>query len=191
MLLIIDNYDSFTYNLYDYLAQIGIASTVIRNDEKTIDEIKGMDFNGILISPGPKKPADAGISPAIIEHFKNSHPILGICLGFQTIGQHFGAELYEMDYPLHGKTSVIKHNSDELFKAIPHRINVMHYHSLALKNIISPIVVLAETENGLPMAIKHKTLPIYGLQFHPESILTESGLDILRNWTSICSILPS
>ncbi len=188
MLLLIDNYDSFTYNLYDLLAQLQVETMVIRNDELSIDEIAKLNFNSILISPGPKNPTSAGITIPLIERYHSTLPIMGICLGFQAIGEFFGAELYQMDKPLHGKTSICYPDDDELFEEIPSSFSIMHYHSLALRNINLPLRVIAKDERGVPMALKHETLPVYGLQFHPESILTEHGSQLLNNWLGVCQL---
>jgi anthranilate synthase/aminodeoxychorismate synthase-like glutamine amidotransferase len=187
MLLLLDNYDSFTYNLYDYLLQLHENVIVYRNDEVTIEEITALKPKGIVISPGPKTPEDAGITLKVIKHFHYNIPILGICLGHQALGVFFGAELLQADYPMHGKTSLIQHNNDTLFQNIPNPFQAMRYHSLYLDKLAhTPLQIIAATVNdNIPMAIKHKSLPLYGLQFHPESILTPDGLTMLNNWLQI------
>ncbi|MEZ4916890.1 MAG: aminodeoxychorismate/anthranilate synthase component II [Chitinophagales bacterium] len=183
MVLLIDNYDSFTYNLVDYISQLGKQCIVVRNDEKTIEEIDKLNFESIVISPGPCTPAESGITNKLIEKYHTTTPILGICLGHQALGQFFGAELVKANKPMHGKVSKINVNSKHyLFKNLSTEIAVMRYHSLVLKNVVQPIEVLATTKNNEIMAIAHNTLPLAGLQFHPESILSKQGLQILRNW---------
>jgi anthranilate synthase component 2 len=183
MLLLIDNYDSFTYNLKDYFEQLGEECTVVRNDELTIDEIEKLTFDKIVLSPGPERPEKAGILNAVIERFYTRHPILGICLGHQALGEFFGMQLVKAKYPMHGKISIIKHNGDEVFDAMPKQFEVCRYHSLVLvQSQQSTIKAIATTNEGEIMAIKHSTLPIYGVQFHPEAILTQHGIPFLRNW---------
>ncbi len=185
MILLIDNYDSFTYNLCDYIAQLGHECVVVRNDEKTIEEIDSISFDAAVISPGPKTPAQAGITMQFIEKYYRSKPILGICLGHQAIGEFFGWELTKAQQPVHGKTSVIEVQPNHfLFKGLPAQFEVMRYHSLVLQqNNISEIEAVAHTASSREvMALQHKTLPVTGLQFHPESILTPYGINIMQNW---------
>ncbi len=183
MVLLIDNYDSFTYMLRDYVLQCGQECRVIRNDEMTVDEIAELSFDSIIVSPGPKSPADVGITMEVIRKYKDTAPILGICLGHQAIGQVYGANLVQAAKPMHGKTSRIKHTRHPIFNNIPEEIEVMRYHSLILENIAAtPLKVIAETEAGEVMAISHPDKMIVGLQFHPESILSLYGLDMIRNW---------
>ncbi len=185
MILLIDNYDSFTYNLYDYLQQLHNDVRVYRNDEITIEQIEALNPQAIVISPGPKTPEDAGITMQIIQHFYTTKPILGICLGHQALGMFFGASLVKLQYPMHGKTSAVYYEEDDIFKNIPNPFQAMRYHSLHIENSNqSDIKVIATVEDGTIMAIKHQQYPLYGLQFHPESILTEEGLSILKNWVS-------
>ena len=183
MVLLLDNYDSFTYNLYDYLLQLGQECRVVRNDEMSIADLDALDFSSAVISPGPKTPAQAGVTMKFIEHFHTSKPILGICLGHQAIGEFFGAELVKSVKPMHGKTSVIKHADHFLFDGLPERFEVMRYHSLVLKGLDKTVLrIIASTDEDEIMAIAHPELKIAGVQFHPESILTTPGLSILRNW---------
>lgn len=180
--LIIDNYDSFTYNLYDYFLQLGTDCKVIRNDEKTFSDFKDINFDILVLSPGPQRPVDAGRMMDLIDFFHDKKPILGICLGHQGIGEYFGAKLEKAALPVHGKTSTLYHQGHSVFQSLPTSFEVMRYHSLILKNIGStPLKTIASTSDGEIMAIAHQSLPILGLQFHPESILTEYGLKMLEN----------
>jgi anthranilate synthase/aminodeoxychorismate synthase-like glutamine amidotransferase len=183
MVLLIDNYDSFTYMLRDYVLQCGEECIVVRNDENTIAEIREIPFDSIILSPGPKAPADAGITLDVIRAFQDSKPILGICLGHQAIGQVYGAELVAAAKPMHGKTSTIRHSGHPIFKNVPEQIDVMRYHSLILEGVeTTSLEVIAETINGEIMAIADPVRKIAGLQFHPESILSPYGLQIIKNW---------
>ncbi|CAA6830353.1 MAG: Anthranilate/aminodeoxychorismate synthase component II [uncultured Aureispira sp.] len=184
-LLLLDNYDSFTYNLYDYLSQLGANCTVIRNDKTSIVELEKCHFDGIVLSPGPKRPKDAGILMDLVHHFYTKIPILGICLGMQAIGEYFGAKLVHASTPIHGKTSLVDHTQKDLFYGIAQPTQVMRYHSLLLNNLPNCLEATAWTATRDLMAIQHKTYPIWGLQFHPESILTLEGLAILKNWLEI------
>jgi len=185
-ILIVDNYDSFTYNLFDYFCQLGTECVVIRNNEITFDEFCALDFDGLVLSPGPKRPADAEHLMQLIHFFHDKKPILGICLGHQGIGEYFGAKLSKTRVPVHGKTSLIRHNGHSLFETIPSSYAVMRYHSLGLENLENtPLEVLAVAEEGETMALAHKELPIFGVQFHPESILTEHGIVLLENWITL------
>jgi len=184
-LLLLDNYDSFTYNLYDYLSQLGAICTVIRNDQISILELEKCHFDGIVLSPGPKRPKDAGLLMELIHHFYTKMPLLGICLGMQAIGEYFGAKLVHASIPIHGKTSLIEHVQKDLFHGIKHPTQVMRYHSLLLKNLPDCLEPTAWTKKKELMAIRHKNYPIWGMQFHPESILTLEGIAILENWLKI------
>ncbi len=185
-LLLLDNYDSFTYNLYDYLCQLGMSCTVIRNDQISILELKQSHFDGIVLSPGPKRPQDAGNLMAVLDYFYLKMPILGICLGMQAIGEYFGAKLVHATVPIHGKTSLLEHKNRGLFEGIQNPTRVMRYHSLVLEDLPACLELMAWTEERELMAIQHRSLPIWGVQFHPESILTTDGLAILDNWVTIC-----
>ena len=183
MVLLLDNYDSFTYNLRDYVLQLGEECKVVRNDEMTMDELAALDFSSAIISPGPKTPANAGITMQFIERFQSSKPILGICLGHQAIGGFFGAKLVKAAKPMHGKTSLITHNGHFIFNGLPPQVEVMRYHSLILDELDkTPLKVIATTAENEVMAITHPQLKIVGVQFHPESILTTQGLQLLKNW---------
>lgn len=188
MILLLDNYDSFTYNLQDYILQLGEECRVIRNDEFTTEEISADSFDSLVISPGPKTPKDAGITMQMIEKFYLSKPILGICLGHQAIGEFFGATLEKAQKPMHGKTSVINCEDHFLFKDLLKQLEVMRYHSLILKKTeTTSLKIIAQTNEHEIMAIAHKSMPIAGLQFHPESVLTKDGLTLLRNWFNHCN----
>lgn len=185
MILVIDNYDSFTYNLYQYLAQLQEVK-VYRNDKVTVEEIKKINPGYIVISPGPGRPEDAGISREVISFFKDKVPILGVCLGHQCIADVFGGKIIKADNLLHGKISNIylKDENDSITKNINNQFTATRYHSLIVERESFPdqLKILAETSENEIMALKHRKYPIYGLQFHPESILTEVGMDILKNF---------
>jgi anthranilate synthase component II len=183
VLLFIDNYDSFTFILVDYFKQLGIDIFIKRNDEISIEEIRIINPKAIVIGPGPNAPKDSGIVMDIIHKFHASKPILGICLGHQAIGEYFNCKLVKANYPVHGKTSNLICHQHPIFKNLPSTFKVMRYHSLILNEINNAeIDVIATTNENEIMAIAHKKYPIIGLQFHPESILTEHGLVILKNW---------
>lgn len=185
-ILLVDNYDSFTYNLYDYICQLGAVCTVIRNDEYPIDVIQKMTFDGLILSPGPKTPKDAGLLMQLIQTFYRTKPILGICLGHQGICEFFGAKLVKATLPMHGKTSLIRHTGHPLFDNIPSEFEVMRYHSLIIREIENTgLDIIATTPTKEIMAIAHREFPLTGVQFHPESILTQYGLKLLDNWLSI------
>jgi len=183
MILLIDNYDSFTYNIYQYLSEFMPVIT-IRNDQITINEIKELNPQAIVISPGPKTPYDAGLSIEIITEFYNKIPILGICLGHQCIGVAFNSKVRYAKEVIHGKTSLILNNQKNIFEGLDKEIKVARYHSLAIlrKNFSDQLEITAETMDGEIMAVKHKMYPVYGLQFHPESINTKSGKAIIKNF---------
>lgn len=188
MLLIIDNYDSFTYNLLDYFAQLGQECLVVRNDAITIAGIEAINPAGIVISPGPETPEKAGITPQVVKHFHNRTPLLGICLGHQAIGQFFGATLVRAVQPVHGYVSPLLHNEHPMFNHIPQQTAVMRYHSLVLQQLEqTPLAVTARTPQGEVMALAHPQLPLFGLQFHPESVLTQHGLQMLNNCLQLMS----
>jgi len=183
MILILDNYDSFTYNLLDYLFQAGAESKVIRNDELTLEQLREIDFNAIVLSPGPGRPVDAGIMMQVIDRYKEQLPILGICLGHQALGTYFGGELVKAAYPMHGKISEVDHYGHWLFKDIDETFKVMRYHSLIIEGIEdTDLEPIAATKEGAVMALAHKDLALTGIQFHPESVLTLEGKKIINNW---------
>ena len=187
MLLIIDNYDSFTYNLVQYLGELGAEMKVLRNDEITVDEIENdLKPEKILISPGPGTPDDAGISLDVIKHFAEKLPILGVCLGHQAIGQVFGGKVVRAS-PVHGKPAKIQHLNKGIFKDLEHNFEAGRYHSLVVerKSLPECLEITAETEDKLIMGLRHKTLKIEGVQFHPESILTSEGKKLLQNFLNI------
>ncbi|QAY67417.1 aminodeoxychorismate/anthranilate synthase component II [Paenibacillus protaetiae] len=184
MILVIDNYDSFTYNLVQYLGQLGEDIIVKRNDEIGLEGIRELAPDHILISPGPCSPNEAGISLALIEHFKGEIPIFGVCLGHQSIGQAFGGEVVRAERLMHGKTSQIYHNGTSVFEGMPSPFTATRYHSLIVRRETLPdcLEITAETAEGEIMGLRHKAYPVEGVQFHPESIITEHGLTMLRNF---------
>ncbi|MCX5776106.1 MAG: aminodeoxychorismate/anthranilate synthase component II [Candidatus Firestonebacteria bacterium] len=187
MILMIDNYDSFTYNLVQYLGEMGEKLVVYRNDKITINEIEKLKPERIVISPGPKSPKEAGLSNEIIRHFAGKVPILGVCLGHQCIGHVFGGEVVRAKRLMHGKTSMIYHNNKSIFKGIPNPFEGTRYHSLIVKRETLPdcLEITAQTKEKEIMGLKHKKYNIHGIQFHPESILTKSGKDILKNFLRV------
>lgn len=191
MILMIDNYDSFTYNLYQYVGEIYKDIKVVRNDEITIQDIKEMDLEGIIISPGPGTPNNAGISVDAVRSFAGEVPILGICLGHQAIAEAFGGKIVGADEIMHGKTSIVKHNGKGLFEGVKNPLKVMRYHSLIAdkEELPESLKITAKTEDGVIMGIKHVDYKVYGLQFHPESYFTEGGRKIIENFLGgICNV---
>ena len=186
MLLVIDNYDSFTYNLVQYFGELGAEIEIRRNDKVTVDEIKDMSPEKICISPGPCTPNEAGISCEVIREFGPSIPLLGVCLGHQSIGQVYGGEIVRAERLMHGKTSPILHTGKGVFADIPSPFEATRYHSLIIRRVSFPdcfeITAEAETEEREIMGLKHKEYPIHGVQFHPESILTGEGMKLLKNF---------
>lgn len=182
MILIIDNYDSFTYNLVQQIASLGYETQVRANDDITIREIAALDPAAIIISPGPGRPQDAGISNDVVKHFYTSKPILGVCLGYQCIGTVFGATLTHAQKIMHGKTSQIHHANDELFAGIPDNFTAARYHSLALSDVKNPLVITAMSDDNEIMALRHGDYPVFGVQFHPESFMSQYGLKVVRNF---------
>jgi anthranilate synthase component II len=184
MIIVIDNYDSFTWNLVDFLRRAKRAVAVYRNDEISAADLLDLGPKGILISPGPGRPEDSGISPEVLRAAAGTVPILGICLGHQLIGQYFGMAVLHGLEPVHGKTHAVFHDGDALFRDVPSPFQAMRYHSLVLSGADVPaeLKVIAWTGTGEVMGIRHRTLPIAGLQFHPESILTEGGSVMVGNW---------
>ncbi len=184
MLLMIDNYDSFTYNLVQYFAELGEDVRVFRNDEITVDAVAALEPARIVISPGPCSPAEAGISVAAIKAFAGRIPLLGVCLGHQSIGAAFGGDIVHAKQMMHGKTSPIHHADKGVFRGLPNPLTATRYHSLAIRRETLPdcLEITAWTDDGEIMGVRHTTLAVEGVQFHPESILTECGHDLLRNF---------
>jgi anthranilate synthase/aminodeoxychorismate synthase-like glutamine amidotransferase len=187
MLLVIDNYDSFTYNLVQYLGEMQVEMQVHRNDQVSLQQLQALNPDRILISPGPCSPRESGLSNDIIRKFSTYIPTLGVCLGHQCIGHVFGANVIVNYRMMHGKTSPIKHNGKDLFEGMPNPFAATRYHSLVIQRDTLPdcLEITAETEEGEIMGVKHKQHPIWGVQFHPESILTESGRQILSNFLKL------
>ena len=187
MVLVIDNYDSFTYNLVQYLGELRADLEVHRNDQITLDQIRQLKPERILISPGPCSPRESGLSNEIIRTFGPHTPLFGVCLGHQCIGHAFGGEVIVNYRMMHGKTSPIKHNGKDLFKDLPSPFQATRYHSLVIKRETIPgcLEITAETEEGEIMGVRHREYPIWGVQFHPESILTENGRTILKNFLEL------
>jgi para-aminobenzoate synthetase component II len=186
MLLVIDNYDSFTYNLVQYLGELGQDIRVVRNDALSVDEIAELAPERIVISPGPCTPKEAGVSVETIKRLAGKIPILGVCLGHQSIGEAFGGEVVRAGRLMHGKTSMIRHDGRTIFSDLPNPFEATRYHSLIVRRETLPacLEISAETAEGEIMGLRHRTLPVEGVQFHPESILTRPGKDLLRNFIS-------
>jgi anthranilate synthase/aminodeoxychorismate synthase-like glutamine amidotransferase len=184
MLLLIDNYDSFTYNLYQYLRELGAEVEVRRNDQVTLDEIEALQPERIVISPGPCTPNEAGLSCQIIETFGPRIPLLGVCLGHQAVGQVYGGQVIRAPEPMHGKTSLIYHQAEGVLQGLPAPFEANRYHSLIVERSTLPaeLKITASTVDGLIMGLRHRSYPVEGVQFHPESIMTPIGKDLLRNF---------
>jgi anthranilate synthase/aminodeoxychorismate synthase-like glutamine amidotransferase len=192
--LVIDNYDSFVYNLVQYLGELGAEPVVHRHDAVTLAEMQALEPDAVLISPGPGRPADAGLSNAAIRAFGEAGvPVFGVCLGLQCIGELFGGEVVRAPRVMHGKTSEVRHNGTGVFRGLPNPLTATRYHSLVVARDSVPEVleVTAESEDGLVMGLRHRELPVEGVQFHPESILTESGHALLRNFLTSAEGAPS
>ena len=191
MLLLIDNYDSFTYNLVHFLGELGAQSEVVRNDKIGVDEIMRKKPKAIVLSPGPCTPNEAGVCLELIEKLDGRIPLLGVCLGHQAIGQAYGGKVIRAPEPLHGKLSTIRHSDKGVFKSLPERFQVTRYHSLIVerKSLPPELEVTAETE-GIIMGLQHKTHPVHGVQFHPESIASEHGHALLANFLSLAGFSP-
>jgi anthranilate synthase/aminodeoxychorismate synthase-like glutamine amidotransferase len=187
MLLLIDNYDSFTYNLYQYLCELGQEVVVVRNNKTTIAEIERMAPERIVISPGPSTPLQAGISNAVIKHFGHQVPILGVCLGHQCIGYSYGGFIWQAPRIMHGKSSPIHHSGEGVFAGLPSPFSAIRYHSLIVKREGLPecLDITAWTEDGTIMGLKHRVDPVEGVQFHPESFMTENGKELLENFLKV------
>lgn len=181
MILLLDNYDSFTYNLVDYIQQLGVICKVYRNDHD-FDEITANTYTGVVLSPGPEVPKKSGQLMKVLEYYQKRLPVLGICLGHQAIGEFYGEELFKAQKPMHGKICSIHVDEDPLFTLLPKQFNVVRYNSLIISDISDHLRVIARSESEEVMAIRHKQLPIWGVQFHPEAAMTEHGLKILKNW---------
>jgi para-aminobenzoate synthetase component 2 len=187
MILLLDNYDSFTYNLAQYLGQMGQTLEVRRNDKITIEEIEELKPERIVISPGPCTPKEAGISVPLVEHFAGKIPILGVCLGHQAIGAAFGGRVIRAAKLMHGKTSEIEHDGKTIFRGLPQTFRATRYHSLIVerKSLPKSLEISAETADGTIMGLRHRKLRVEGVQFHPESVLTDSGFRLLENFLSV------
>ena len=187
MILLLDNYDSFTYNIYQYMSELGAEVKVIRNDKISLSEIKDLNPEKIVVSPGPCTPQKAGISNDVIKTFGENIPVLGVCLGHQCIGESFGGIVMGAGEIMHGKTSLIHHDGKGVFLGIPSPFMAIRYHSLVIQNETLPdeLEISAWTDNGIIMGVRHKSLPVEGIQFHPESIMTEYGKELLSNFLKI------
>jgi len=187
VLLVIDNYDSFTFNLVQYFGQLGVEQRVFRNNEITPDQALALNPDRVLISPGPCSPAEAGVSLDMIKAFAGKKPIFGVCLGHQSIGHYFGGKVVRADRLMHGKTSPILHKDTDLFRGLPQGFAATRYHSLLVERASLPscLAITAETAEGEIMGLRHQSLPIWGVQFHPESIATEGGMKILQNFLEL------
>ena len=187
MILVIDNYDSFTYNIVQYLGELGADVRVARNDEIMLDEIETLKPEKVLVSPGPCSPNEAGISCSVIEHFAGRIPLFGVCLGHQCLGQVYGGRVVRADRLMHGKTSLIQHTGEGVFKDMPNPFEATRYHSLIVERSSLPdcLRITAETDEGEIMGLQHVSDPVYGVQFHPESILTQDGRRMVANFLSM------
>jgi anthranilate synthase component II len=187
-ILVLDNYDSFVFNLVQYLGELGAEPLVHRSDRLTLDQIVELDPEGVLISPGPGRPEDAGLSNEVIAHFAGRRPVFGVCLGHQCIGQVFGGEVVRAPQIMHGKTSLIRHHGVGVFSDLPQPLEATRYHSLVVDRASVPDVleITAETDDGLVMGLRHREHDVEGVQFHPESILTASGHQLVANFLSRC-----
>ena len=187
-ILLIDNYDSFTYNLVQYFGELGCELTVWRNDEFSLDDVRGLNPDAIVVSPGPCTPTEAGRSVEVIRELGPQYPVLGVCLGHQSIGQAFGATVGRALQPVHGKTSPLRHAHSDLFAGLPDDVRVTRYHSLVVRDLPPALEATAWTQDPgeeIVMALRHRKYPVYGVQFHPESIETQSGMDMLRNFLEL------
>ena len=187
-IVVLDNYDSFVFNLVQYLGELGAEPLVHRSDALTIDQIEGLEPDGVLISPGPGRPEDAGLSNEVITHFAGRLPVFGVCLGHQCIGQVYGGEVVRAPEIMHGKTSLIHHRGIGVFEGLPQPLEATRYHSLVVDRDSVPDVleITAETDDGLVMGLRHRTFDVEGVQFHPESILTVAGHQLVGNFLARC-----
>ena len=191
MFLMIDNYDSFTYNLVQYFAELGHPPVVVRNDKTSLSELSKLHLEALVVSPGPCSPREAGISYAAIEYFSSKRiPVLGVCLGHQCIGEVFGGKIIHAPSLMHGKVSEIIHDGRDIFKGIPNKFAATRYHSLVIKpeSLPQTLEITAKTADGVIMGVRHRKLPVYGVQFHPESILTQHGHKLLENFLTLAGI---
>jgi anthranilate synthase/aminodeoxychorismate synthase-like glutamine amidotransferase len=190
--LVIDNYDSFVYNLVQYLGELGAAPLVRRNDELALDDLIALDPDAVLVSPGPGRPEDAGVSNDVIRHFAGRRPVLGVCLGHQCIGDVFGGEIVRAPQVMHGKTSLIRHRDTGVFAGLPNPFEATRYHSLVVARESFPdaLEITAETDDGTVMGLCHREFAVEGVQFHPESILTAAGHDLVRNFLAAAERTP-
>lgn len=187
-LLLIDNYDSFTYNLVQYFGELGCDLTVWRNDSFTLEDVHALNPDAIVVSPGPCTPSEAGMSVEVIKSLGPEIPVLGVCLGHQSIGEAFGAKVERAKLPVHGKTSPVRHEGTDIFAGLPDDVRVTRYHSLLVKDLPPELVATAWTtdpDEEVVMALRHRDYPVYGVQFHPESIETQAGMDMLRNFLTL------
>ncbi len=193
MLLVIDNYDSFTYNLVQFLGSLGADPRVVRNDRITVAEIAAGGYAGVVVSPGPGEPRGAGVSLEVIRTLGPHLPILGVCLGHQAIGEAFGGRIVRAPKPVHGKCSRVHHDGQGIFEGVPQELEVGRYHSLVIEPATCPaeLMVTARTADGIIMGVRHRTLPIEGVQFHPESVLTRHGMSMLENFVKRCKVAPA
>ena len=190
MILLIDNYDSFVYNLARYLAEMGCETQVVRNDRVSVAEVRSLQPSAVVLSPGPCTPREAGVSMALVRELASSVPMLGVCLGHQAIAAALGGRVIRAPEPVHGRTSLVHHDGRNVFSGLPNPLKATRYHSLIVDEDSLPadLVVTARTDDGLPMAIEHRSRPLFGVQFHPESVLTESGHRLLRNFLTLAGI---
>ena len=188
MILLIDNYDSFVYNLARYLAEMGCETRVTRNDCIRVADVRSLAPSAIVISPGPCTPREAGVSVEIVRELAGTIPILGVCLGHQAIGAAFGAAIVRAPEPVHGRTSDVHHSGEGVFAGLPNPLRATRYHSLIVDESTLPddLRITARTGDGLPMALEHRTWPVFGVQFHPESVLTRPGLKLIENFLTLC-----
>lgn len=193
MLLVIDNYDSFTYNLVQFLGELGAEPVVRRNDQVTVEQIAAGGYRGLVISPGPGEPKGAGVTLAAIRHLAGRLPILGVCLGHQAIGEAFGGRIVRAPRPIHGKASVVKHDGRGVFEGVPQDLEVARYHSLVIDPESCPaeLEITASTADGIIMGVRHRVHSIEGVQFHPESVLTSNGMQMLSNFVKLCKTAPA
>jgi len=190
MLLVIDNYDSFTYNLVQFLGELGAEPQVVRNDAITVDEIARRNYSGIVISPGPGEPRGAGVSLQAIRELAGKVPILGVCLGHQAIGEAFGGRIVRAPRPIHGKSCMIHHDGTGVFAGLPSDVAIGRYHSLVIQRETCPaeLQITAQTADGIIMGVRHRKYAVEGVQFHPESVLTPEGMAMLRNFCNQCAV---